>query len=274
MIQYGTDGALTARLARRPFGEPALNQIEAGFGYLLLPLCVTLIRLRQRVVAAALAVATGGVMCMLVGDTARIAFVFGVSAAVLLYCWPIGLARVAAVVSVILIFSAPLVFPPLAGITSIRHRAEEFKFSAWHRLEIWSFVGRHIDEKPAFGWGLDASRAIPGGTDLTPEGRPWLPLHPHNAMLQVWLELGVLGAAWLALFVARLWLALGAVGWPRLYTAAAGGSLVTGITVALGSYGIWQEWLISTEFLTLFLVLVMAKLAAQPIPETRTGSIS
>ena len=44
--------------------------------------------------------------------------------------------------------------------------------------------------------------------------------------------------------------------------------------IALGSYGIWQEWLIGTEFLTLFLVLVMARLAAQPLPETRAGSIS
>ena len=46
----------------------------------------------------------------------------------------------------------------------------------------------------------------------------------------------------------------------------AGGSLVTALIVALGSYGIWQEWLISAEFLTLFLILVMARLAAQPLP--------
>ena len=55
---------------------------------------------------------------------------------------------------------------------------------------------------------------------------------------------------------------------------AVGGSLVAALIVALGSYGAWQEWWIGTEFLALFLILVMARLAAQPIPETRSGSIS
>jgi hypothetical protein len=82
------------------------------------------------------------------------------------------------------------------------------------------------------------------------------------------------GAALFALFAARLWLALGAAVWPPLYAAAAGGSLITGLVVALGSYGIWQEWMIGTEFLTLFLILVLARLAAQPMPETRRGAIS
>jgi O-antigen ligase len=179
----------------------------------------------------------------------------------------------AAVASVVLILGAPVIFPPLAGIAAVRGEAEAFKFSAWHRLEIWSFVCRHIAQRPVLGWGLDSSRAIPGGTDLTPEGRPWLPLHPHNAPLQLWLELGAPGAVLFALFAARVWLALGAAPWPRLYAAAAGGSLVTALVVALGSYGAWQEWWISTEFLTLFLVLTMARVA-QPMPETRTGSIS
>jgi hypothetical protein len=64
------------------------------------------------------------------------------------------------------------------------------------------------------------------------------------------------------------------VAWPRLYAAAAGGSLVAGLVVALGSYGIWQEWLIGSEFLTLFVILAMARIAAHPMPETRNGSIS
>ena len=61
--------------------------------------------------------------------------------------------------------------------------------------------------------------------------------------------------------------------WPPLYGAAAGSSLVTGLVVAFGSYGVWQEWWIATEFLTAFLILVMARLA-QAMPDTRSGSIS
>jgi hypothetical protein len=63
------------------------------------------------------------------------------------------------------------------------------------------------------------------------------------------------------------------VAWPPLYAAAAGSSLVTALIVGFGSYGVWQEWWIATEFLTLFAILVMARLA-QAMPDTRSGSIS
>ena len=274
LAQYASDGALTAPLARRGFAEPALNHVENGFGLVVLPLIAALFLRRRGGLAVPLAVVTVAVICLLVGDAARIAFAVGVVGAALFYFRREAVARLAAILSVVLILAAPLVFPPLAGIAAIRHDAQEFKFSAWHRLEIWSFVGGRIGERPLLGWGLDASRAIPGGSEMTPEHRQWLPLHPHNAPLQLWLELGAPGAVLFALFAARLWLALGAVAWPRLYAAAAGGSLVAGLVVALGSYGIWQEWLIGSEFLTLFVILAMARIAAHPMPETRNGSIS
>jgi exopolysaccharide production protein ExoQ len=277
VVQFWTVGALTHSLSRREFIEPALNQAEDGFVYLLLPLCATLFLRGRRVLAGLLAVLTIAVIWLLVGETAQIAFLTGITVAVLLYFWRKRLTQFAAIASVVLILGAPLIFPPLDASDFTHRVSRYFKPSLWHRLDIWSFVGSHIAEKPLFGWGLDSARSIPGGNVQIPGGLPgqsWLPLHPHNAPLQLWLELGVPGAALFALFAARLWLALGAVPWPRLYAAAAGGSLVTALVVALGSYGIWQEWLISSEFLTLFLILVMARLAAQPMPETRAGSIS
>lgn len=266
LVQFASNGELTRDFARRAFIEPALNQVENGFGLLLLPLAATLVLQGRRVLAGCLAAITVATIGLLVGDAARLAFALGLVGAALLYWRCEAVARAAAAVSAVLVLVTPWVFPPLAAIDVVRRYAEAFKFSLWHRLEIWSFVGQRIAERPLLGWGLDSSRAIPGGALLTPEGVPWLPLHPHNAPLQLWLELGVPGAVLLALIALRLWLALAAANWPRLYAAAAGGSLVTGLAVALGSYGIWQEWLIGTEFLTLFLVLVMGRVAAQPIP--------
>lgn len=275
-VQYATDGALTAPLARRAFIEPTLNTIEDGFGLLLPPLCAALFLQRLRVVALLLSVPTIAVIFLLVGDAARIAFILGVAAAVPLYFQRKWVTRAAAIASVVFILAAPLVLPPLAGIAPVSDDVQEVKFSAWHRLEIWSFVGGKIAEKPVFGWGLDSSRAIPGGIDVipgAPSGQQWLPLHPHNAALQLWLELGAPGALLFALFVAWVWLALASVAWPPLYAAAAGSSLVTALIVGFGSYGVWQEWWIATEFLTLFTILVMARLA-QAMPDTRSGSIS
>src|SRR6185369_6348777 len=105
-------------------------------------------------------------------------------------------------------------------------------------------------------------RAIPGGKEEIRPGETRLPLHPHDAALQVWLELGVPGATLLALFVGWLWLRLGEAPCPRLYAAAAGGSLAAASAVAFTGWGIWQEWWLGTLGLALFATLVMARAAA------------
>ena len=272
VAQVATGGALTAAFYDRQFIAAVLNQAEDGFGFLILPVGAALILQRRRVLAVALVAVTAAVICVLVGETARTAFLLGVVAAVLLYGWCRGLTRAAATLSVVLILGAPLLFPHLVRIDAVADAALQMsKNSLWHRLEIWSFVGGRIAEKPLFGWGLDSSRAIPGGDQRIPYGylgQVMLPLHPHNAPLQLWLELGVPGALLAAVLIAGVWLALGKTPWPQLYAAAAGGSLMTALVVALASYGAWQEWFISSEFLTLFLIMVMARVA-HPLPETR-----
>jgi exopolysaccharide production protein ExoQ len=273
-LQQATLGALTEPFLRHVFVEPRLNQVEAGFVILLLPVTASL-ALRGQIAAAGLLLAlTEAVIFLLVGDAAQTAFLAGIAGAALIYLSRRWAARMAAAVAAIVILLAPATFPMLIRVDALARRAETIKFSLWHRLEIWSFVGADIAQRPLLGWGLDSSRAIPGGSALTPEGVPWLPLHPHNVTLQIWLELGLPGAALFALFVARLWLALGAAPWPRLYSAAAGGSLVSACVIALGSYGLWEEWWIGSEFLTLFLILVMAPLAGEPLRKRPLLSLS
>jgi O-antigen ligase len=260
LVQFLTRGLLSRPLAGRVFTDPALNQVENGLVLLVLPLCALLLIRRGRIAAGAFALATLAVICVLRGDAGHTALAVGVIGAALFYWWRGRLAHLAAAAAVVVALVAPLAFPPLAGIVAAQHDAPLLKHSAWHRLEIWSFVGGRIAERPLLGWGLDSSRAIPGGTELTPEGRAWLPLHPHNVPLQLWLELGVPGAALLALFAAWIWLAIGRVRWPRPYAAAAAGSLAAGFTIALGAYGAWEEWWIASEFIAAFLIIATARL--------------
>ncbi len=110
--------------------------------------------------------------------------------------------------------------------------------------------------------GSNSSRAIPGGKDQIEAGATWLPLHPHNAPLQLWLELGVPGAVLLALLAANAWLAVGRVEASRLFAAAAAGTLTTGFVACFATYGIWQEWWQGTLWFSLFLVLVIARVVA------------
>ena len=82
-----------------------------------------------------------------------------------------------------------LFVPLIAGNYDPEHLADHFSAdeqSALHRLYIWEFTSDKILEKPILGWGLDASRSIPGaGLEVLPSG-PVLSLHPHNAALQLW----------------------------------------------------------------------------------------
>lgn len=145
--------------------------------------------------------------------------------------------------------------------------------SANHRLAIWQFSGERLTQHPWRGWGMDASRNMPGGDDdmnierRTPEGNlivridgPRLPLHPHSAYLQWWLELGLVGQLILGAFLFRL---VGTIQhsarWDGPGRAAAAASLTAGLVVSGVAYGIWQNWWLGCLWLAAALCLLVAR---------------
>lgn len=121
--------------------------------------------------------------------------------------------------------------------------------SALHRLYIWEFTAERAGERPFLGWGLDSSRSIPGAEELVLPSGPQLSLHPHNAALQVWLELGAFGAMALAMFIWFTGRGVAAISDP-LARAGAAGAFAGALCLAFLSFGIWQNWWIATLALT------------------------
>jgi hypothetical protein len=126
-------------------------------------------------------------------------------------------------------------------------RSPLIKRSGQHRAEIWHFAAERARERPLFGHGLDSSRAIPNGSVVSAfqaPDKPIIPLHPHNAFLQIWLELGAVGVVLAAIPPLLALRAIG--GWPldaaRLGTAGFAASLI----VAGLAFGIWQSWWMAT----------------------------
>jgi O-antigen ligase len=101
------------------------------------------------------------------------------------------------------------------------------------RVDIWTFTSARMSEKPWLGWGLDASRTF---TDR-------IPLHPHDAALQLWFELGAMGAALGAVIWAFIFRRFAKAAPGRPLFAAAGCATATSVLVigAL-SFSVWQEW--------------------------------
>jgi exopolysaccharide production protein ExoQ len=145
------------------------------------------------------------------------------------------------------IICAPLIPAPLQnalqGHTQNSHIA--VGANADGRLEIWNFISSKIMEKPLLGHGVEATRNMKSETQM-PVNKTHAVLHPHNAYLQIWVELGVAGAALAATFalfvlyrISRVEAALQPVYF-SLYASIAG-------TLAIG-YGFWQSWQLGMIF--------------------------
>jgi len=262
--ELASDGALSAPFTERAYQAARLNRGSVSFAILLLPITAALVRDGPAIYPLLFTTATAGMIFALAGTAAKAALVAGLPVGVLLYLARGRVAHAAAVVSVLVIITAPLTFARFERIPTLPETADAIKLSAGHRLLIWSFAGDRIAERPLAGWGLDSARAIPGGKDLIRPGQSWMPLHPHNAALQLWLELGVPGAVLFAMVIALLWMALARADWPRLYCAAAGASLTIALIASFAAYGIWQEWWLGTLGISLFLILVMARVERPP----------
>ncbi|OJU11871.1 MAG: hypothetical protein BGN86_17130 [Caulobacterales bacterium 68-7] len=110
------------------------------------------------------------------------------------------------------------------------------------RLDIWAFAAAKTMEHPLRGWGLDAARNFTGA----------IPLHTHDAPIQLWLELGLPGAALVGGFFALVLWRIGEMAKERRNQAAvAAATAVTFIVIGALSFGVWQEWWIGLGTLAL-----------------------
>lgn len=115
---------------------------------------------------------------------------------------------------------------------------------AWNvlgkRLDIWDAVARRALESPFYGHGIEAAKHI---TDFDFSGRHYDKheiLHPHNNVLQFWLEFGVIGAMALSaflVFVLQRLRRLQGIGY-----ASSMGLFAACLTVSAVGHGFWQTW--------------------------------
>jgi O-antigen ligase len=115
--------------------------------------------------------------------------------------------------------------------------------SAAHRVEIWHFTVQRIMEKPVFGWGFDAARGMNRlTTDAEASGRNPIALHPHNAPLQILLELGIVGAM-MALAIA--WILIQRLETlPKRERILGQATYMAALAISCTAWGLWQnQWL-------------------------------
>ena len=99
-------------------------------------------------------------------------------------------------------------------------------------------------EHPLIGHGFDAVRTFNETHTIRGfEERAIVSLHPHNAGLHIWIELGLVGVLLgsVAVFMTMRYLTVpGRLSRPRL--VATSGFVIAATVMASFSYGVWQDW--------------------------------
>lgn len=247
LIEAGS-GAGVYRWFAATFDEPVRPQIvlsNLGRGSVLLALLAIPVGIAFRGRARALLpplIASALIAPALLGQlSAPLALVLGGAAMLVVRRFGPGGARALSLVAVLVTLGAPWAVLGLDDAGVIDALREVAPASSAARLDYWTFTAERIAEQPLRGWGLDASRTFPADFSL----------HPHNAALQLWLELGAHGAILAALI--WLWLfelVVRAARSDRLGAGAVAGAAVAWFTVAHLSFGVWQEWWLACGALT------------------------
>jgi len=140
--------------------------------------------------------------------------------------------------------------------------------SAKHRLFIWSFVTNKAIEKPILGWGHNSSRDFDvkesDMVDYANHILSPLPVHPHNNILQILLENGVIGLIIYMVLICRYLFC-----WNNIFnnndvqnlgTKSSGyACFATFFIVSLISFNMWQSWWICTYLWIAILFACLSK---------------
>jgi len=143
--------------------------------------------------------------------------------------------------------------------------------SAKHRIFIWHFVAEKIIEKPTFGYGFTSSRNFKINENDIVEYNQWtwspFPLHPHNNILQILFEIGIIG---FILFLSLIYKYIQQINnitftTPKdqytnsnadilNYKSVSYACFINYYIIGMISFNIWQIWWVCTAFgvVTLF----------------------
>ncbi|WP_428248610.1 O-antigen ligase family protein [Ferrovibrio sp.] len=190
--------------------------------------------------------------------TAKLAFCAGLGTAILIR---LG-GRITLGAIMLVIGLSMLLLPVLLGLffnaETLLKIYPNLHYSAVHRLHVWDFVAERFLERPWLGWGIDAARALPGAGAMLPSGGEQVPSHPHNGVLQFWLELGIPGGLLLLAGHGTIWHALSSDKLRNTMRAAGTGCYVTALIYFLASFNSWHSWWIG--FLGVSFSLLLAAL--------------
>ncbi len=253
-----TRAILTAKDITAAPGKDMMSELNSGMSVLALFVWPWLLALNNRygktVMILALLVCVGAIV-LSNADTPVLALVAGLLVAGLSFVSRKAVLSLFAVLMIVGVTLAPLVPGMLPNPHTEAQAYSGLSNSGVHRLAIWRTVAEHISEGPVLGIGMNATRYLYSHADRVVQEfasddpqKKWanlsepIPLHAHNGVLQIWLELGVVGALLFAGVLLMVMLRIRQGFDDGAATAARLAMLTSGIITFSLSFGPWQSW--------------------------------
>ncbi len=246
-----------------------LNRTASQLALLIWPLWLVLNRRFGPVVAAAGVGLAAVALFGLDPDTPLLTVLAGAVFLALAYAAP-RVAQALMIAGVLAVAMAIPLYPvllPVLDATLLSWNINDFTLR--HRFAIWDFAATRTMEQPIFGWGLGSSRVVPGAEGIAENlgGRAEaLPLHPHNALLQLWLELGIPGILLALIAVVAVLTKITRYISGRKEFATALTVIFSATLIAELSFGIWQSWWLVFLWVLAALTIAIAGGPAQSEP--------
>lgn len=151
------------------------------------------------------------------------------------------------------------------------HTAKWVQPSMQHRIVIWNYTAEQTLKAPVLGIGAGMMYERYGSQIIEKEPEAYDPRvpHAHNLYLQIWFELGVVGAALLTLMGLAILERMRRLG-PR-FAPFAQATFTSAAIVASSSYGMWQSWFLILYALTVALFAIAVR---SVIHKERTPGLS
>ena len=172
-----------------------------------------------------------GASLSLAADAPILALIVSILIGFAVYRWPVIAPRALGGSVAALFLAAPGVVWLTLQLGWFAQIEASVSLSWSQRMGYWRHAADLIGDHPLRGWGLDASRTF----------APGIVLHPHDAALQIWLELGLIGAMSAAVF----WgVTLAGQSRPDRDAGRAAAAATAGAYLLFSavSFGVWQEW--------------------------------
>ena len=242
----GLDGSVDVR-------RPVLNRSLVVFSLTFLPVLFMVCRLEtgrveKGLIVALMTVSAAAALFQADSQTAQMAWILALLA---FFLFPYRLKSawvVLGILIVVLSAAAPWVIKPVQQILLSDYVEGEIEdrppslirqASIPHRFDVWNFAASKVLEKPLTGHGIGAMRFL--------EADEWMPfqkadtvLHPHNIVLQIWVEFGVLGLLPASLFFLYMIYRMNRIGGQNSRLGLA--VFLSVLCMASTGYGLWQSW--------------------------------